>query len=292
MSRAITRTDALLFSMAVIWGVNYSVVKRGAQLFPPLAFNALRVAVAGMVLLALAAMRGKPWPPLRDLWRLMALGVLGNCIYQVLFIQAISYTRAGSVAIVLASSPAWLALGGRIRGVERVSRRTVVGIAASIFGVAVVVLAGGGAPDPVSPAPMLGNVLALGGTIVWAVYTVLLNPLTHRTEPLQLAALTMAGGAIPLALIASPQLARTQWHAVGVEGWAALLYGSLLALVAAYLIWYHGVRVLGPTRTAMYANLQPVIALVVAAFVLGEIPTHWQVAGAAAIMTGLLLTRR
>lgn len=288
----LTRTDALLFSMAVIWGVNYSVVKRGAQLFPPLAFNAVRVALAGAVLLALATARGRPWPPRRDVWRLMALGSLGNCVYQVLFIQAITHTRAGSVAIVLASSPAWIALAGRIRGVERVSRLTVAGIAASILGVAVVVMGGAGAPDPVSPAPTLGNALALAGTIVWAAYTVFLNPLTHRTEPLQLAALTMIGGAIPLGLIASPQLARTEWRAAGVEGWSALLYGSLVALVAAYLIWYHGVRVLGPTRTAMYANLQPIIALAVAALVLGETPTYWQVAGAAAIMTGLLFTRR
>lgn len=292
MGRSVTRTDVLLFTMALIWGVNYSVVKRGAQLFPPLAFNALRVSLAAIVLLSLAALRRKPWPSRHDLVRLLAFGAIGNCVYQVLFIQAITRTRAGSVAIVLASSPAWLALAGRIRGVEFVSRRTIAGIIASIAGVAVVVVSGAGVADAVSPAPILGNALALAGTIAWATYTVLLNPLTHRTEPLQLAGLTMIGGAIPLSIIASPQLMRTDFGAAGAEGWAALLYGSLLALVAAYLMWYHGVRVLGPTRTAMYANLQPIIALTVAAFALGETPTYWQLAGATAIMTGLLLTRR
>lgn len=288
-----TRTDALLLTMAVIWGVNYSVVKRGAQLIPPLAFNAMRVGIAAVVLISLAALRGRPWPDGRDITRLLALGVIGNCLYQMLFISAITRTRAGSVAIVLASSPAWLALAGRIRGVEHISRRMVVGIVASIVGVSAVVLGGTATiADPVNPAPTLGNALALAGTLAWAVYTVLLAPFTHRVEPLQLVSLTMVGGAVPITLIALPQLVRTDWGAAGVEGWAALMYGSLLALVAALLMWYHGIRVLGPTRTAMYSNMQSIIALGAAAVALGEIPTLWQVAGAAAIMTGLLLTRR
>lgn len=278
--------------MAVIWGVNYSVVKRGAQLFPPLAFNALRVTIAGVVLLALASLRGRPWPGRRDLVRLLALGALGNCAYQILFISALTRTRAGSVAIVLASSPAWLALAGRLRGNEHVTRRTIAGIAASIAGVAAVVLGGATVADASSPAPVLGSVLALLGTLTWAAYTVLLNPMTHRTEPLQLAGITMAGGAIPLALVAAPQLMVTNWGAAGVVGWGALFYGSVVALVAAYLMWYHGVRVYGPTRTALYGNLQPVIALAVAAVAFGETPSAWQVVGGGAIMAGLLLTRR
>jgi drug/metabolite transporter (DMT)-like permease len=109
--------------------------------------------------------------------------------------------------------------------------------------------------------------------------------------PLQLAGLTMAGGAVPLLLLAAPSLATTSWSSATPAGWGALAYGSLVALVIAYLLWYHGVRVLGPTRTAMYANLQPIIALVVAAVMLGEQPTPWQAAGIVAIMSGLLLTR-
>ena len=74
-------------------------------------------------------------------------------------------------------------------------------------------------------------------------------------------------------------------------GWAAVAYSGLLALVVAYLFWYRGVRVLGPTRASMYANLQPLFAIAVAWAVLGEAPRVMQIAGATAIMAGLLLTR-
>jgi drug/metabolite transporter (DMT)-like permease len=88
-----------------------------------------------------------------------------------------------------------------------------------------------------------------------------------------------------------PEMMRTSWATRPVSGWGALLYSGLLALVLAYFFWYRGVRVLGPTRTAMYSNLQPVVALIVAWVALGEQPTLVQVLGAAAIMCGLLLTR-
>ena len=63
------------------------------------------------------------------------------------------------------------------------------------------------------------------------------------------------------------------------------------SLVIAYAFWYRGVRIIGPTRTAMYSNLQPLIAVLVAWAMLGEVPTLLQIAGAVSIMGGLLLSR-
>jgi drug/metabolite transporter (DMT)-like permease len=70
-----------------------------------------------------------------------------------------------------------------------------------------------------------------------------------------------------------------------------MLYSGLGALVIAYLFWYRGVRILGPTRTAMYSNMQPVFAVIIAWIVLGEVPTVWQGVGAASIVSGLVLAR-
>ena len=86
-------------------------------------------------------------------------------------------------------------------------------------------------------------------------------------------------------------MANAKWSAVPLAGWAAVFYSGVFALVIAYFFWYRGVRVIGPTRTAMYTNLQPVIAVLVAWMMLGESPTLWQGIGAACIMGGLVLTR-
>ncbi|MFL5574457.1 MAG: DMT family transporter [Gemmatimonadaceae bacterium] len=294
-------TDALLFTMALVWGVNYSVVKYGVRFFAPLAFNAVRVALAAAALLVIAGLAVRePWPSRRDTLRLLALGVLGNCLYQVLFIEGLARTRAGTAALVLAASPAFMAIIGRLRGVERPTRRGLVGIALSIGGVALVMLGaasdaggrGAGGAGVAGADTLLGIALCLAGCACWSGFTVLLEPYTHRVHGVRLSAVTMLGGAVPLALVAAPALAATPWSETRAEAWGAVAYSGLGALVLAYLIYYRGVRVLGPTRTAMYANLQPVIALGVAWLTLGETPTLAQSAGAAAIMGGILLTRR
>lgn len=282
-------TDALLLSMAVIWGLNYAVVKFGVRTFAPLAFNGLRVALAAVALLAIAALAVREhWPSRAVVLRLLGLGVLGNCVYQILFIEGVARTRAGTAAIVLAASPAFIALIGRLRGSERISPRGVLGIGISVAGVGFVMASGTrGGEDT-----LLGTVLVLLGCICWASFTVLLQPYTHRVNGLQLSALTMAGGAVPLLLVASPSLASTDWATPDLATWGAVAYSGLGALVVAYVIWYRGVRVLGPTRTAMYANLQPAIALGFAWLTLGEVPTSAQAAGTVAIMSGIVLARR
>jgi drug/metabolite transporter (DMT)-like permease len=101
----------------------------------------------------------------------------------------------------------------------------------------------------------------------------------------------MLGGSLPL-LIATPRaLIATDWSRLGIQGWGAVFYASVISMGVAYLFWYRGLRVLGPTRTAVYSNLQPVIAILVAWVFLHEAPTVWQGVGTATIMTGLFLTR-
>lgn len=282
-------TDLLLVLMAVIWGVNFSVVKFATTVMSPLAFNTVRVSIAAISLLALGAALRRSWPSRRDIVWLLALGVLGNGLYQVFFIEGMDRTRAGTAALLLAASPAFIALAGRIRGVERITPRGWSGIALQIVGMACVVI--GGAAVPAAGGSVAGNLLILGGALAWAAFTVMLKPYTHRVHGIQLSAITMVGGAVPLLLYSAPEIAGTDWGRVSGAAWGAIAYSGLLALVVAYLIYYHGVRMIGPTRTAMYANLQPLIALIVAWILLSEAPTIWQVLGAGAIMTGLLMTR-
>lgn len=290
---AVWLTDALLVLMALIWGVNFSVVKFGTQVMPPLAFNGARMALASIALLLIVRLRGSVAITRHDFWRLAALGVLGNGVYQVLFVQGVALTRAGDAALVVAASPALIAIVGRLRGVERITGRGALGIALSMLGIGLVVFGGTGMKASATATnPLLGDLLILVASSCWALYTILLKPYADRIDGVQLSAATMLGGTVLLLLVAAPDVARVRWSGLGAGAWMAVVYSGLLALVVAYLCWYRGVRVLGPTRTAMYANLQPVIALAVAWGSLGEAPLLPQLAGAAAITAGLLLTRR
>lgn len=282
-------TDASLVLMAILWGVNFSVVKYGAGQVAPLVFNSARVLLAAAALSVLAFLP-RPAPiARRDIGALLLLGVLGNGVYQWLFIEGVALTRAGDAALVVAASPALIALVSRLRGEERVTARAVAGIALSVLGIGFVVYSG--TRVVVKGASVTGDLLVLVGSASWAVYTVWLAPYTRRVDGITLSTYTMLGGAVMLGVISAPELARVEWSTVSTGAWAAILYSGLGSLVLAYLFWYRGVRIIGPTKTAMYSNLQPLVALIVAWIMLGEVPTPWQGVGAGCIMAGLLLTR-
>lgn len=282
-------TDLMMLAVACIWGANFTVVKYGTGVLAPLAFNGVRVALAALALTAIALVRRRPWPSARELATLLGIGVIGNGLYQVLFVEGIARTRASDAALVISAGPAFVALLGWLAGTERISPRAWVGISLSIAGIGLVVF-GGTAAAP-GQSTLLGNGLVLVGSLCWAVFSVLLKPYTHRIDGVQLSAATMFGGAIALLVVAAPSVAAADWTAVGPSAWGAIVYSGIAGLVVAYLFWYRGVRVLGPTRTAMYVNLQPVFALAIAWAALGERPGFTQLLGAAGVMAGLLLAR-
>jgi drug/metabolite transporter (DMT)-like permease len=283
-------TDVGLLLMALIWGINYSVVKYGITAMTPFAFNGLRVALAASVLGALSvALRKDRWPARRDVIHLALLGLVGNGLYQLFFIVGMARTRAGIAALVVAAGPAYIAIISHMLGRERLPLRGWLGIVVQLLGVACVVGSTHGL-DARADA-MLGAGLIALGSLMWAVFSVLLQPYTARAHPIHLSSITMASGALFLLIVASPALRELDIVSVTPTEWAAVVYAGLGALVVAYLLFYRGVRVLGPTRTAMYGNLQPLIAIAVAWLVLSERPTGWQAVGAALIMGGLLLSR-
>lgn len=282
-------TDILLLLMAIIWGVNFSVIKYGTRLVEPLAYNATRIALAAVTLLAITRLMRLPTLQKGDIRRLVMLGVLGNGVYQYLFIEGVSRSRVATTALVLASTPAMIAILGRLRGSEHLSRRSWIGIALQLVGVAAVVLAT--AAGVAGEDSVLGSVLVLAAGFSWALFAVLLKPLSQRVSTVQMGAYTLVGGAIVSVLVAVPALARVPWPTLPIGAWGAVLYSGLGALVLANLFWYRGLKVLGPTRTALYSNLQPLIAMIVAWMALGELPTPWQLVGAVCITAGLLLAR-
>jgi len=279
----------MLVAMALIWAVNYSVLKFGTRQIHPLAYNGLRIPAAAVLQFGIArAMRLGPIAR-EDAIRLIVLGMLGNGIYQVFFILGQARSRVATTVLMLASGPALAAILGRIRGTERLSQRSWYGIALQLVGVSCVVLGSAGVTS--GSDSLLGSALVFASSVSWALFSVMVQPLTTRVPGLQVGAYTMLGGGLVSLLVAIPALASVDWASVSIGVWGAMAYSTIGAMVIAYLFWYQGVKTLGPTHTSMYSNMQPLLAMGVAWISLGELPSRWQVAGASFIMTGLLIAR-
>src|SRR3954454_2529640 len=83
-------TDSLLVAMAAIWAINYTVAKYGTRTVPPLAYNAVRIVMATIVLLVIGQLRSSERPSRGDIVALLVIGVLGNGLYQFCFIEGLA----------------------------------------------------------------------------------------------------------------------------------------------------------------------------------------------------------
>lgn len=282
-------TETSLSVMVLIWGVNFAVVKGTLASFHPLAFNALRFTIASLFVLAVLAVRGEVGLPERaDVPRVLALGLLGNVAYQMCFILGLARTQAGHASLVLALTPVTIALLSTLIGHERPGPRTWGGALLSVLGVGMVTGAG---LRIQGASALVGNLILLGACLTWAFYTVGARPIVSRYGSLQATAWTMWVGTAGLLVAGAPFLASQRWTGVTPGAWGGLLFSAFFAIGLAYLIWYRGVERIGNTRTAIFSNLTPVVAMIAAALLLGERPGLGALAGAAMTLTGVMVVR-
>lgn len=280
-----------LVLLTLIWGVNFTVIKVALEIFEPLAFNALRFPIASVVLWIGLRSRGAiPLPPREDVPRIILLGILGNLGYQLLFIVGIDLTLAGNAALMLATTPVWTLVLASVLGVESHGVRVWLGVGATLGGMVLVVLGGHTDVGGVAGLP-LGDGLMILASITWAIYTVLGQEITRKHGALAVTGWTLWIGTVGLVAFGAPALARTDFGAVDLGGWLAVLYTGVFAIAVAYLLWYRGVELIGSSRTAAFSNLIPVVALATAAMWLGERPAALQLAGAGVVIAGVWLTR-
>jgi drug/metabolite transporter (DMT)-like permease len=289
--RARRGAHAGLFVMTVIWALNFVLIKVALASVPPMAFNALRYPLASLTVYFIVRRAGPvPIPRREDVWRILALGLLGNFIYQLFFITGVDHTRAGTASLLLASTPIMTALLSAALGHERISPVMWAGAFLAFLGLALVVL-GNDATTIRELHLHAGDLIMVLASISWATYTVGSKKLVDRYGSLALTAWTMWIGAIALFLFGLPQVIALQYRSVPVTAWLALVFSGVLSIGVSYVLWYRGVRRIGNTRTSTYSNLVPVLALLFAWLWLGEVPAASQMLGAAVIITGVTLAR-
>jgi len=287
MSRLRAPIDLLLLLVALLWAINYSVVKAAIAHVPPLAFNTLRLTSASLLLWSVVYFVKKEGLPREDWGRLTILAVVGHTLYQVCFILGLSATTVTHSSLVLGMTPIVVALLGVIVNAERPSTGAWGGLFLSLVGVYLVI-----GPGPSEPGGIKGDLLTMGATFCWSLYTVGAGPLLERHGALKVTATTLALGTLLFAPLGVPAIARLPFASVPPSAWLGLLFSAVFALVVCYSLWYYAVARIGATRTAVYSNLTPVAAVIVSIIVLGERVRPVQILGAALIFGGVYFVRK
>lgn len=285
------QAEAGLLLLVLIWAFNFSFIKIGLAAIPPYGFNALRFPLAALLLAGALYREGRLRLPDRgDVPRIVVLGIVGNFLYQLLFISGLARSRAGNASVILNLSPVFIAAGTAWLGHERIRPLAWVGIMVAIAGI-VLVVGSGGSGLSFGTQTLVGDLLMIGAALVWAIYTVGVRDLVLKYGSVPVTTWTVWAGALLLFVVGLPDIARLD-ASVPPLAWATVLYAGILGLGVSYLLWYRGVQAIGNTRTAAIANLVPLLTILIAWPLLGEVPNFWQVTGAFVVIGGISLVRR
>lgn len=284
---------ALVVTVA-IWASYPAVGKIALRDFPPFVLALARCLLASAFLAVLIARSGaesfRTLTP-AALRSFVVLGVTGFWMSTQFSYVAYYYTTAANAVILQAATPVMVALGARFYLHERLAPIQWLGVLVSAFGVGLVITNGRlGALRP--EEIRAGDLITLASLTGWTAYTVYgKRVLAVHPPELATTAAYVAGTLlmVPTAVVTAPLFPAPRF--ASVTAWAIVLYQALIGALA-HLWWYRAVDAVGPSRSAIFINLQPLVGVALAWLIVGEDIGVWQIAGAALILGGVALTTR
>ncbi|HZJ94419.1 MAG TPA: DMT family transporter [Thiopseudomonas sp.] len=220
-------------------------------------------------------------------WKVFILGVLGMAVYQSLAYFAAPKTSATHMGIILSLMPV-MSLGMAIIALgQRVTMGAVLGAVLSLFGVLLVV-SSGDVRNLTQQGISSGDAMMLVATLAYALYGTLLKYWQLDIAALQLLYLQVLVGIVVL----FPLFWFSEKAGLNSSNVPLVLFACVFASIAAPLAWMHAIRLLGPSRTAVFFNLMPVLTIIIAAIVLSESLELYHAIGGGLTLFGVILSER
>ena len=281
--------DLMLLVTVVIWSLNFTVTKYVLNHgFKPLAYGGIRFGAAALLFAGLTYTRERSFRLRRnDIAFIVGAALVGIFLNQVAFVYGTKLTTAATVALIFGTMPVLTGLFAWLSGIERLHGRFWLAAAACFGGVVLVAV---GAKGGVS-GNVWGYLLAFIGAVTWAAYSVAAAPLMTRYTASRLSAYALSIGAIPLLAVGSGQLSTQDYGSLPALVWLAYAFAVLGPLFLTNLLWFNAIDRVGPSRAALYTNLQPFLGAIFALLILSESITPLQVAGGVLIAAGIVLSR-
>ena len=279
--------DAALTAVILMWASTFTLFKLAWRDMDPVAFTAVRFGAMVVFSVAVVVLSGgRILPRRRDIPLVIASGLSGYFLYQMMFILGLDRTSAVASSVLVATHPIFSVLFAWVLWKERPARIELVGVVVAFVGVAVFLQVWRSLGEA-----RLGDLLSLGAAAAFGFYGVITRPLTARYPSKELMAYTLAFGGLLITLAGIPAMARQDWGAVSLETWVILLYAIVGPVYIAYALWNWAIHKRGIPRTVVYGFLTPVAAWVLAVVFLDERITAVDAIGAALVLAGLVLTR-
>ena len=273
------RHSLLALLVVVIWGANFVIIDAGQEDVPPLLFLALRFLVVCVPAVFFLKPPGIGWRQL-----LLVGGFLSLGQFALLYLGLALGMPPGLASLLLQTQVMFSIVVASLVLRERPTRRQLIGIAIGMLGLALVVVGHS------QSAPWLPLVVTLAAALAWAIG----NVLARRAQASSgLSLVVWSGLVVPLPALAlslvvdSPPVV---WQALTSLSWVAILstvYTAVFASLVGYGIWNSLLARYPTSAVVPFTLLVPVVGILAAWLVQGEVPATTEFIGGAIMLAGL-----
>jgi drug/metabolite transporter (DMT)-like permease len=290
-------TILYLITATALWAGNAIAGRVLVGSISPITLSAVRWGLAALLLLPLG---WRVFIPGSALWqnkkRFLLLGLFGVGSYNVLLYLALQTSTAINVTLIGASMPIWMLFIGAVFYQAKPSILQMIGAVVSLLGVGIV-LTRGNLAALLSMQMVVGDLLIMLATILWAFYSWMLSrpgASTERQWPwaeFLMAQVTV--GLLWTGFFDGFEIAAG--HAfIELNWWTAslIIFVAIGPSLIAYRCWGLGVNGAGPTVAAFFANFIPLFTALLSAAMLGEPPQLFHGLAFALIVAGIAISSK
>ena len=288
---------ASLLFLVLFWGLAFVAIKQALVHMSWITLTFLRFALADILFFGYltATRRLRPFPARTDLPYLTLLAFVGFTGYH-LFLnlgESDASVTAGTAALIIASTPAFIAVLAASLLRERLQRFQVQGIALAFAGLGVMIFLA--RPESQFRFQASEGALAVIPSAVFsALYAVFGKRYLGRYPPVTLVAWTLLIGTVlllPLIAITAPDF-MGDLTSIGVDGWVPVLFLAVFPTFLGYVIWFRALARLPAASAAAYIYASTLVAVLGGIAILGEPLTPATAVGGAMVIAGVLAAQR
>ena len=288
------RAFGCLALMVLIGSSTAPAAKIAVREIPAGLIPLVRFGVAGLCLWPIVGRGGTLGRMLRqDGWRLLAAAALCVPINQAFFLNGAKLAPASHIGLIYAAVPLVVLALAAALGQERLASGRVLGVVASVAGVALIALENVVRADPAGRDVLRGDLLEVGAVLAWGAYLTVNKPLINRHGALSTLAATFLVGCVldlPVALFTFPG-----WpplSGVSTGAWLGLAYLAVVVSIAGLAFQNLSMRSLDASQVATFGNVAPLLTVAWGYLLFDERISPIAAVGGALVLVGIAWSSR
>lgn len=253
--------------VSFFWGTTWIASKEGVKHMPALQLVAIRQFIGGLLYISYFLFKKAPWPKGKQWKTIIILSVLNFVFSNALSTWGVKYISSGLGAIIGAIVPLWIVIISFFRG-ERLSKLTVMGLIISFCGICVIFY--DHLKDFLKPDFRFGIFLSITATITWAFGTLYTKKKAASFNPYFSLGLQMFISSIFVFAITGATGTSISLSTIPAASWWAIGYLVVFGAVLTFIAFIYALQHLPAEVSSIYAYINPIVAVILGAFIFGE----------------------